>query len=638
MLDFDELEEAEEAAKSAESAAAEAAAIQAAAAKAAAVAEAAAAEAAAAEAAAAKAAKQALAAVDHNDGANGKAAPAKPQVTPPPYGDFVEAHLARLISGQAAATASQPPRAPGAKVDQDFEARRSECEGNRVKLVSQGFKSLPPWKKLTKAELEKVANTTLKGEMYGLPIPPTLAELERLGAPWLTKAFHAAGTLSADNAVKQVLKFTRLPVQGREAAGGAGAKAILTVEYSKPEPEFHTQLFVKMPWSIGETKEMGGDAFYRWKISCNVDNDGQEVTIYRFLGPIFPFRIPKYYFADICRENTNFVLITETIPFGKQGQQTLEPYEVLPVAEKFFDFKLEPRMRYEMYYCIVRAQARLAAWDKMGAFKDVPEEVRGASMAPPPLGSFQFPLPIPAKRRDMLKRTGTVCGKLWKEFVGGVAKKCYPAELTEPAFLDALYDCCVDAVCYKDDIFMYCFLFPDMIALQHSNLQSDNAYYWRNKEGEMDCGIIDWGGAAPGHFCIRFTSSITSAEGDVLDEHEDGLLQCFIDEYYQECGIKLDFEEFRRQWWLCYATYVTSMGTNIEMEIFRETPREAWASIDSLWHDKVAGIWNVRCYAFMIASALKYLHLRWQRGGRKGLHVHETLKSWRAYWEPKGMT
>eukprot|EP00933_Yihiella_yeosuensis_P060632 TRINITY_DN63383_c0_g1_i1.p1 TRINITY_DN63383_c0_g1~~TRINITY_DN63383_c0_g1_i1.p1 ORF type:complete len:643 (-),score=157.06 TRINITY_DN63383_c0_g1_i1:176-2104(-) len=642
MFDFDELEEAVEARQEEEE--------QAAAEKSKARAEQKAkaeAEAAAKAAETARAVQKAKAEAEFEAAANAEAkakADSERDLVGPrgqSYSEYLDWFVKRMKSGKNRSIApGRPSNKEGQKVlDMDFEARRELVEQNLAKLKAEGCKSLPPWKKLTKAEIEKVAKSTLKGEMYGLPVPPTLADLEKMGADWLTRAFHAAGTLSKDNSVKRVVEFKRLSCEGQDAAGGAGPKAFLAVEYAKADKDLHTQLFVKLPWAVDGPKELGGDAFYRWKISCNVDNDGQEVTIYRYLGPIFPFRIPKYYFADICRENTNYVLITERIPFGKNDSDTKrKPYELLPVAEKYFDFNLEPRMRYEMYYCIMKAQARMAAWDKIGKFDMVPPDVRGASMAPPAPGNFPFPLQLPAKKRETMKRTGQMCEKLWREYLGDLAKKCYPPEYSDPAFLDAIGKCATETVPYKDDIALYGFLFPEMIALQHPNLQSDNAFYWRRDDGETDCGIIDWGGCAPGHFAHKLQASVTSAEGDVLDEHEDGLIQCFIDEYYRECGIQLNFEEFRRQWWLTYCAYVQQMGTNIEMEIYRCTPRDEWKTIKSLWDDRAAGVWNVRCQSFMIGSALKYLHLRWKRKGGGRLHIHDTFEEWKAFWEANGMS
>jgi hypothetical protein len=394
----------------------------------------------------------------------------------------------------------------------------------------------------------------------------------------------------------------------------------------------------KTETDVFKAKDMGIDPFYRWKLSANGDYEAQEATIYRFLGPIFPFECPKYYFADICRENTNYCLITEKIPYPKGGNGTVyKPYDVLPVAEKYFDFQLEPRMRYEMYYCIMKAQARMAAWGKLGFFDVAPPEMRGMTMAQPTIGQFPWPVKLTEKKRAVKAKAGETAAKLWQELLCDKAKGLYPAEHTSHSFVTAVANCCREAVAYKDEIYLYGGLFPDMVGFQHSNLQSDNAYYWRNDQDEMDCGLIDWGGASPGNYCNRMGGSVTSAEGEILDEHEEGLLKCFIEEYYKECGIKIDFDEMQRQWWLNYCFYLAQLGTSIELEIFRETPRDEWKHIDSVWHSKVVGRWNVRCYVFMIGTALKYLHLRWVKNGKGRLHCHETLVEWRDYWISKGM-
>jgi len=578
------------------------------------------------------------------------------------YAEYIDAYIHGMMTGQVTGKApGRPAREPGWKVDGDFEAIRVKAEGSRAELASQGVKPLSPFRKLTMQDLEKVACKVINGEMYGLPVPVNLDDFKKRGERYLTQAFHAAGTLKKDNSVKKILEFKRLPMTGTLAAGGSGPKAFLTVEYAKEDPELHRHLFCKMPWDMGTNavkvgtagdtltpeeqkefyrlKEQGVDPFYRWKCSATIDYEAQEATIYRFLGPIFPFRIPKYYFADICRENTNYILITEKIAYPKRGEaREPKPYDILPVAEKYFDFQLQPRMRHEMYYAIMRAQARMAAWDKLGFFDIAPPEMRGQGMAPPPLGFFEWPRKVPPKRRAALARGGESNAKLWTEFLTDKAKSLYDKRFTEPKFLEALCSCAMESNAYKDDIFLYTCLFPDMVALQHTNLQSDNAYYWYNDKDEMDCGLIDWGGASPAPFSSRLSGSITSAEGSVLDEHEDGLLRCFINEYYKECGIKLDFGELQRQWMLCYCQYITTMGTNIEMEIFRETPRPMWKDIKDKWDDKAAGRWNVRCYVFMIDHALEYLYLRWKRGGEKRLHCHDVLVEWKAYWESKGMT
>merc|ERR1712203_142524 len=35
---------------------------------------------------------------------------------------------------------------------------------------------------------------------------------------------------------------------------------------------------------------------------------------------------------------------------------------------------------------------------------------------------------------------------------------------------------------------------PDYVGLSHTNLNVDNAYFWRRPDGTLDCGVLDWGG------------------------------------------------------------------------------------------------------------------------------------------------
>jgi len=558
----------------------------------------------------------------------------------------VETYPERLTQGLVRAGATgRPPIEEGGIVDADFETRRRVVGENldKVKAELAKYKKPPPYQRMTKPQLEKECPKMLPGDSYGVDIPPNLDALERLGANWLTKAFRAAGTIPEDNMVKRIVKFKRLPMTTKDAAGGAGAKAFLTVEYEKPDPQLHTELFVKLPWDTVGTKETGGDALWRYKISGVSDMEYGECTVYHFLGPLFPFKIPKWYFADICRSNTNYILVTEKILFGGSAEyfegkkkKSFEPYEVLPVAEKYFDFEREPRLRYEMYYAIMRAMARLAAWDHMKKFECIPIDVRGFDRYPKPLlGDFKFPQQMSKKRRELVAKAGETCCKLLRELVCEKGKFCFPQELSKEEFLNALCAAIMDSTKWKDDLFLYQNLFPDKISFLHVNLQSDNAYFWYTDKDEIDCGIIDWGGAGPTPLFHHFSGSLTSCEGEVLLEHEMGFLKCFVDEFYRECGLKIDLAELYRMFLISCLTNVAGYCLNIEMEIFREVPREEWATIRAIEDSRVLGNWNTRCYVYMIRIVLKYLYLHWTKNG--SLVHHEALLEWVAYWEARGM-
>eukprot|EP00966_Prymnesium_polylepis_P141022 3256436-Prymnesium_polylepis.1 len=61
---------------------------------------------------------------------------------------------------------------------------------------------------------------------------------------------HTAGTLPHDNVIQAIQSVSELPIDGIDAAGGAGHKAIIEVEYANSDVSLHTTLFVKMPWQM----------------------------------------------------------------------------------------------------------------------------------------------------------------------------------------------------------------------------------------------------------------------------------------------------------------------------------------------------------------------------------------------------
>jgi len=254
-----------------------------------------------------------------------------------------------------------------------------------------------------------------------------------------------------------------------------------------------------------------------------------------------------------------------------------------------------------------------------------------------PAGSFPWPPNLPEAQRKVARKGGDTIWGFWDDFLTR-AKKCYSPELTEAKFKTALMNCIKDFATYNKDLGNYFNLFPEYISLQHPNLNADNGYFWWNKQGQADVGIFDWDGAGPNNVVQVMSGSLTGAEAPEQDEHDVLWLKCFRDEYYRESGIRLDLGEMRRQWHLSYGIYLIYLAMNINSAVFVQTPKNEWESITSLWDERAVGKWNVRCYTFMIDLALKYLHIRWVKGGRNNLHIHDTLLEWKAFWEKHGMT
>jgi hypothetical protein len=253
------------------------------------------------------------------------------------------------------------------------------------------------------------------------------------------------------------------------------------------------------------------------------------------------------------------------------------------------------------------------------------------------VGSFPWPEKLGEEQRAIKVEAAKGSATTLAEHLAA-AKRCYAPELTEDMLVEALVRCVEDSGAFENAITSYQNMFPDMIALQHVNCHPENCYFWRNGQDRLDCGMFDWGGAAPRNVISTMMGSITACEGEVMAEHEDGLMRCFRDEYYQECGIWLNLREMVRQWHLCLCVKLLVVARAISEEVYPSCALEEWAKIDSLEDERVVSNGNIRAYSFMIKVMLAYLRIRWEKGGKKNLHIHDVFNEWKAHWVKQGLT
>ena len=76
---------------------------------------------------------------------------------------------------------------------------------------------------------------------------------------------------------------------------------------------------------------------------------------------------------------------------------------------------------------------------------------------------------------------------------------------------------------------------PELIALCHWNANIDNAWFWRNPRGELECGLLDWGRAGQMNVASALYGSLSGGEPDIWNDHLDALLTLFAEEFAR-CG------------------------------------------------------------------------------------------------------
>ena len=306
----------------------------------------------------------------------------------------------------------------------------------------------------------------LPGDLFGLPLPATPEEFasEAFGARWLTKAFHAAGTLPKENAVLRIVSWRRFE------GGGSGPKTLFKVDYQEADDALDTWLFMKQPYSLEENKmqrvtESGlgryGDVW------------GAEINFYRFISPHLPFPVPKYYFGDTNRESTEACIINAAVTWPETGKTLFGPYELLPPCRKCEDYELDKP--HEYYFAMMRRLGTLAGLAKMGQLGSEMSDIHWSRYGPDPSPA----LPGMAKS--------------FRQFVEEVSSQIWPAKVRSKHFLDTFVTQ-MDMVASRVQSIQQ-FLYHDQlyIGFCHQNGNTDNAYFYYGEDGTLQCGLLDWG-------------------------------------------------------------------------------------------------------------------------------------------------
>ncbi len=86
-----------------------------------------------------------------------------------------------------------------------------------------------------------------------------------------------------------------------------------------------------------------------------------------------------------------------------------------------------------------------------------------------------------------------------------------------------------------------------MFAFCHWNANIDNAWFWRDGMGQIECGLMDWGNVGQINMANALTSCLMFAEPDFLLDNSEHLLRLFADVFEDAGGGPLDLEELTLQ-------------------------------------------------------------------------------------------
>lgn len=365
----------------------------------------------------------------------------------------------------------------------------------------------------------------IKGDSTGLSIPAHIEALRSGGADFLTEAFRAVGALDDDNRVAAITDL-------REVTGGStGRKALLSVEYEKQTPELHRELFVKF------SRDFDNDIRDRARTQMELE------VLFALLSrdPEFPIPVPACYFSDYHHESGTGILIAQRIFFDRDG--------VEPHYPKCLDYRIPDQLGH--YRALITSLARLAGTHRAGRLPDTVEKY------------FPFdPGKLVVSRQDPL--TPEQLGRrieAYAEFVRDYPQ-LFPANIRSEAFIDRLRDEAPQFQALLEAAHNILLSQPDMIALCHWNAHVDNAWFWRNAEGELECGLMDWGNVSQMNIAMALWGCLSAAEPEIWNDHLDDLLDLFAAEFSRSGGPTLDTQELKYH----FTVYVgTALAWMIDM-------------------------------------------------------------------------
>jgi hypothetical protein len=363
-----------------------------------------------------------------------------------------------------------------------------------------------------------VSDRWVTGDHSGLSFPADPAALRAGDVGFLSKAFATP-----------VRKVTRC----EEVSGGStGRKVLLEVEYADPAPDYHAQLFVKFSRDFDDPVRDRG--------RTQMESEVRFAAL--SLSPDFPIAVPRAQFADYHSATGTGILISQRIQFGTNGFERQ--------YDKCLDYEM-PRP-VDHYRALVTALGRLAGAHRSGRLPELlasefPVDLQAAAVGQPP------PLTPDKLRRRLARLTA----------FSETHPRLLPRNVRSTQFLARFVEEALLVVKQERAIWRYLAEAGDYIALSHWNANVDNAWFWTDDRGELQCGLMDWGCVSQLNLAMAVWGAMSGAEIDLWDDHFSELLHLLCAEVNASGGPELDPVELERQVLL----YVALMGVTWLLDV-----------------------------------------------------------------------
>ena len=239
-------------------------------------------------------------------------------------------------------------------------------------------------------------------------------------------------------------------------------------------------------------------------------------------------------FGDYHRPSGTGILITERIQFGTNGIERQ--------YHKCLDYEMpEPLEHYR------------ALLDRTGP----PGRRTSIRPACRPNRPRTFRWTCRPRRSESEPRCPpTSCERRLNQLAEFVHTGLLPADVGSAEFMARLHEDVPRIAQHESAITRQLAADTDYVALCHWNANIDNAWFWRDTDGSLRCGLMDWGCVSQMNLGMAIWGAMSGAETDLWNSHLDELLDLFVAEVHRCGGPKLDPARLRRHTLL----YAAAMG------------------------------------------------------------------------------
>jgi hypothetical protein len=186
----------------------------------------------------------------------------------------------------------------------------------------------------------------------------------------------------------------------------------------------------------------------------------------------FPIAVPSCRFADYHAESGTGILISEHIPFGCNG--------IEPQYHKWLDYEMPAPLEHDR--ALLTTLARLVGAHKAGRLpmhltEQFPREIQAAAVGERP----------PVTSESLQRRVAQ-----YAEFAT-LYPVLLPTNIRSAEFLSRLARDVIRFAEHEPIFWRHLGADPDYVALCHWNANIDNAWFWRDADDRLHCGLMDWG-------------------------------------------------------------------------------------------------------------------------------------------------